>query len=63
MHVNDWRLPRYGWWLWAAFLVMLTIAVALDPFGRRDVTPVYREATARWWARQDLYSPGIHGFQ
>jgi len=57
------RLPRYGWWLWAAFLVVLTITVVLDPVDRRDVTPVYREATARWWARQDLYSPGIHGFQ
>jgi hypothetical protein len=27
------------------------------------VTPVYRDATARWWAHQDLYTPGIHGFQ
>jgi alpha-1,2-mannosyltransferase len=63
MHAIGRRLPRYGWWLWAAFLVVLTITVALDPVGRRDVTPVYREATARWWARQDLYSPGIHGFQ
>jgi alpha-1,2-mannosyltransferase len=63
MHAIDWRSPRYGWWLWAAFLLVLTITVAIDPVGRMGVTPTYREATARWWAHQDLYSPGIHGFQ
>ena len=63
MHAIDWRSPRYGWWLWAAFLLVLTITVAIDPIGRMGVTPTYREATARWWAHQDLYTPGIHGFQ
>jgi hypothetical protein len=37
--------------------------VAIDPVGRMGVTPVYREAAARWWAQQDLYPPSIHGFQ
>ena len=63
MHAIDWRSPRYGWWLWAAFLFVLTISVAMDPFWRVGVTPVYREAAANWWAQQDLYPPGIHGFQ
>jgi alpha-1,2-mannosyltransferase len=63
MHAINWRSSRYGWWLWAAFLLVLTITVAIDPFGRRVVTDVYRGAAARWWARQDLYTPGISGFQ
>jgi alpha-1,2-mannosyltransferase len=63
MHAIDWRSPRYGWWLWAAFLFVLTITVAIDPAGRMVVTPVYREAATNWWAQQDLYTPGIHGFQ
>ena len=63
MHAIDWRSPRYGWWLWAAFLFVLTITVAIDPVGRMGVTPVYREAAEKWWAQQDLYPPSIHGFQ
>jgi alpha-1,2-mannosyltransferase len=63
MPAIDWRSPRYGWWLWAAFLFGLTISVAMDPFWRVGVTPTYREAAARWWTQQDLYTPGIHGFQ
>ena len=63
MHAIDWRSPRYGWWLWAAFLLVLTISVAMDPFWRVGVTPTYRDAAAKWWAQQDLYTPGIHGFQ
>jgi alpha-1,2-mannosyltransferase len=63
MRAIDWRSPRYGWWFWASFVLVVTIGVALDPFWRVGVTPTYREAAAHWWARQDLYAPGIHGFQ
>jgi alpha-1,2-mannosyltransferase len=63
MHAIDWRSSRNGWGLWAAFLLVLTITVAIDPIGRMGVTLTYRGATSRWWAQQDLYSPGIHGFQ
>lgn len=63
MHVIDWRSPRFGWWLWASFLLVLTVTVAIDPLARTAVTPTYRGATERWWAHQDLYTPGIHGFQ
>jgi alpha-1,2-mannosyltransferase len=62
MHAIDWRSPRCGWWLWAAFLLAITITVAIEPVGRMGVTPVYREAAAKWWVQQDLYTPGIHGF-
>lgn len=62
MHAIDWRLPRYGWWLWASFLLVVSIGVAMDPTWRMGVTPTYREAAAHWWARQDLYTPGIHNF-
>jgi alpha-1,2-mannosyltransferase len=63
MHAIDWRSPRYGWWLWASFLLVVSIGVAQDPFWRVGVTPTYREAAVHWWARQVLYAPGIHGFQ
>ena len=62
MHRLDWRSPRYGWWLWASFLVVVSIGVVMNPFWRLTVTPTYREAVANWWARRDLYTPGLHGF-
>ncbi len=43
MHAIDWRSPRYGWWLWAALLLVLTITVAMEPVGRMGAilfTPV-----------------------
>lgn len=62
MRTIDWRSSRYGWWLWALFLLVVSIGVVMDPSWRRGVTPTYREAAANWWAHRDLYAPGVHGF-
>ncbi len=62
MPTIEWRSPRCGWWLWAMFLLVVGIGVAMDPTGRMNVTPVYREAVAHWRARQGLYTPGLHNF-
>ncbi len=46
---------------WAAFLAVISAIVIASPL-TRTVTPNYREACLRWFAGQDIYGDGPHGF-
>lgn len=49
------------WLAWAIFLVVISAIVIASPL-TRTVTPNYREACLRWFAGQDIYCEGPHGF-
>jgi len=39
----------------------MSLYLLLNP-GRTGVVPNYRNASTRWWASQEIYDPGTHGF-
>src|SRR5256885_1517341 len=59
---------RFKWWppnplyaligaaaLWTISTAVISMMVAVQPL-KRTVTPLYHQATAHWWARQNLYA-------
>ncbi|HEV7223721.1 MAG TPA: glycosyltransferase [Pirellulales bacterium] len=59
------RLKRSGcaraWLMWAVLSAVIVALVIAWPESR-TVTPNYREACLRWFAGQDIYCNGPHGF-
>ena len=54
-------LARAAWMGWIVFSLVITIIVGLT-IGLHTVTPAYRFASNHWFAGEDLYAEGIHGF-
>lgn len=52
---------RNAWIIWALFLLIICIIVAL-PNNKRTVTLNYRNASIQWLAGMAIYTEGIHGF-
>ena len=51
----------HPWVTWALFAAIIAVLVALSPEAH-TVTPNYRDACLRWFAGQDIYGEGPHGF-
>lgn len=51
----------HPWVTWAAIAAAIATVVAAWPEGH-TVTPNYRDACFRWFAGQDIYGEGPHGF-
>ncbi len=54
-------IARAAWMGWIVFFVVISIIVGLT-IGLHTVTPAYRSASNHWFAGEDLYTGGIHGF-
>ncbi len=52
---------RSAWIIWAFLFIIIATTVAMRPH-RRTVTPAYRTASIKWFAGEDIYGEGIHGY-
>ncbi len=55
------RDVRNAWIVWAAFLLIICVIVG-RPTNTRTATPILRDAAIQWFAGNDIYTEGIHGF-
>ncbi len=58
---TDKRSVAFGWCLWAALAVVITIAVLRNP-SDRSVTDSYRNAAQAYMHGQPMYAPGAMGW-
>ena len=52
---------RNAWIIWAFVFIIIASLVVMSS-NRRTVTPIYRTTTIKWFAGEDIYGAGIHGY-
>ena len=55
------RGVRNAWIIWAFVFIIIASIVAMSS-NRRTVAIVYRTASIKWFAGEDIYGGGIHGY-